>query len=271
MQNVNDIHAFLKSIAPEDMAKDNDNVGFLVGKGDASVTKILVSLDITSDVIAEALDIGAELIVAHHPMFFSLSSVTDADVVGRNIVQMLSGGISAICMHTNLDAARGGVNDALAVAAGIAEDGRDAEPLSSDTRLPTGEVVSLGRVGHLKKTCSMPEYLDTLKTALGAGGLRYHDAGHDVYKVAVAAGSGRGEWDNAIMSGCDTFVTGEIRYNHFLEAKELGLNLIEGDHFCTENLVTPILVEKLGAAFPDIKVRASERHHQTVQFFTEGI
>ena len=267
MPNVKDIYEFMKKIAPEEMALDTDNVGFLVGTGETEVSKILVCLDITSDVISEALEIGAQLIVAHHPLFFSLKTVTDSDITGSKVVRLLSGGISAICMHTNLDAAKGGVNDALAVVVGIADDNRNAEPLSNQKCLESGEIVSLGRVGCLREPCSMPDYLARLKNALDVNGLRYHDAGHDVYRVAISSGSGSSEWGNALKSDCDTFISAELKYHLFLEAKERGINLIDAGHFSTENLVTDVLLGKLKAAFPTVDSVESKVQNQTVNFF----
>jgi len=266
MVTVNDVYEFLNTVAPSQMAMESDNVGLLVGSGDAGASKILVSLDITEAVISEALDIGANLIVAHHPLFFSLTSITDKDIVGKKIIRLLSEGISAICMHTNLDAAKDGVNDALAVIAGIADDNRSAEPLSNRCSLSGGEVISLGRVGHLKEPCSMPDYLAELKKKLDANGLRYYDAGCDVYRVAIASGSGGSQWDYAIESNCDTFVSADLKYNIFLDAKELGINIIDGGHFSTENPVIDVLVNKLGDAFPKIDVLASQAHSQVIGF-----
>ncbi|MCL2152880.1 MAG: Nif3-like dinuclear metal center hexameric protein [Oscillospiraceae bacterium] len=268
MTTVNDVKDYLFSIASLEMKAGFDNVGFLVGRGGASIAKILVSLDITNEVISEAMDIGASLIVSHHPMFFSLNSVTDADITGNQIVSMLSGGLSAICMHTNLDAARDGVNDTLAVKIGIASKDEEVELLSEDGRLSTGEVFSYGRVGHLKHPHSMVEYLEILKTALNANGLRYHDAGREVYKVAIVGGSGGDMIAHAVTKGCDTFITADIKYHVFLQAKEYGINLIDGDHFCTENVVIDVLADKLGAAFPDTEVAISRRHAQTAMFYT---
>ena len=266
MPTVRDVNEYLFSIAPIEMKADFDNVGLLVGRGDASTAKILVSLDITNDVIAEALEIGANLIVSHHPMFFSLKSVTDADTTGGRIIRMLSEGIAAICMHTNLDVARGGVNDELAVAAGIATDGERSSLLSEDGRLPSGEVFSYGRYGYLEKPCSMPEYLAFLKTSLNANGLRYHDAGRIVHKVAIASGSGGDNFEHTIKQGCDTFITADIKYHIFLEAKEMNINLIDAEHFCTENVVTGVLAKKLCAAFPDTEVTVSNIHTQTARY-----
>ena len=269
MPTVNDVNDYLFSIAPLGMKADFDNVGFLVGRGGSDASRILLSLDITSDVISEAIDIGAGLIVSHHPMFFSLDSVTDSDITGVQILRMATGGLSAICMHTNLDAARGGINDILASTVGIVEAGGGgaAELLSSEDRLPTGEAFSYGRVGHLKSPVSMIEYLGFLKEALKTGGLRYYDSGREVYKVAVVSGSGGGELDHAVSHGCDTFVTADVKYSVFLLAKEYGINIIDGDHFCTENVVMGALCDKLRTKFPEADVKVSKRHAQTVRFF----
>ncbi|MCL2392557.1 MAG: Nif3-like dinuclear metal center hexameric protein [Oscillospiraceae bacterium] len=266
MTTVNDVYEFLNKIAPVDMKMEFDNVGFLVGRANDEVLKIVVALDITNDVILEAIDYEAQLIVSHHPLFFSIKSVTDNDLIGKKIIHMLNADLSAICMHTNLDAARGGVNDALAKAAGITDCGA-VEFLVQGSSLPTGETYAIGRVGHLAKPCFMQEYLEVLKKALGANALRYYDSGREVHKIAVVGGSGGDELYTAIKHGCDTFVTADIKYHLFLEAKELGINLIDADHFCTENTVTQVLFEKLSKTFPDLQVIVSKRHKQTVQFY----
>ena len=267
MVTVYNVFEYLCSIAPVEAKMDFDNVGFLVGCSDADASRILISLDITHDVISEALDVGAGLIVSHHPLFFSLKSVTDSDVTGRKVVRLLAGGISAICMHTNLDAARGGTNDALAVAAGIAFESDPPGLLSEDGQLPSGGAFSYGRTGRLKSPCPLSEYLGLLKKALNTNGLRYYDAGKDVYNVAVVGGSGGSELYKAIACGCDTLITADVKYDVFLDAKELGINIIDGDHFCTENLVTGVLADKLASAFTEADVSVSKCHGQTVRFF----
>jgi len=268
MPTVNEVYEFLDAIAPVGMKMAADNVGFLAGRAGGDASKILVSLDITGEVVSEAIELGAGLIVSHHPLIFSpLKSVTDGDATGEKTVRLLSAGISAICMHTNLDAARGGVNDALAIAAGIADEGEEADLLAEDGRLPTGEAFSYGRAGYLKNPVALPEYLESLKAALKTSGLRYYDAGCEVYKVAVVGGSGGEDLHKAAGSGCDTFVTADIKYHVFLEAKELGMNLIDGDHFCTENLVMGKVADKLREAFPDSEVMESKRHKQIVGFY----
>ena len=262
MTTVNNVFTSLAKLAPIEAKMDFDNVGLLVGRTAAEVTRVLIALDITDEVIEEAIEIDAQLIVSHHPMFFSLKSVTDGDRTGRKIVRLLSSGISAICMHTNLDAARGGVNDALAEKAGII----NPELLAADGVLLSGEPFSYGRFGELKSKCTLNEYLAFIKDALKTNGLRYCGS-TPVKKVAVIGGSGGDYMHEAMARGCDTFITADVKYDVFLEAKELGINLIDADHFCTENVVVERLKKWINSEFPELEAAISTRHAQTAQFF----
>ena len=125
MAKVCDVLAFLDTIAPTDLKMDWDNVGLLCGRREAQIHKILVALDPFEDVCREAAQVGADLIVTHHPLIFSpLKAVTADDAVGRSILFLAARGISAVNAHTNLDRAPGGVNDRLAQALGL-EDVQD--------------------------------------------------------------------------------------------------------------------------------------------------
>lgn len=256
MIRVVDIFELLEGKAPCALKLDFDNVGHLVGHADAPVTRVMCALDITDDVIVEAMVIGAELIVSHHPLVFdAVKSVTDATWVGRRILTLAENRIAAICMHTNLDAAQGGVNDALMAALG----GTVTETLDP--------ISGIGRIGKLAGEMTFADFLAHTKAALHGNGLRYHDAGRPVHRVACCGGSGGGDIALAHDAGCDTYVTADVKYDQFLEAKELGINLIDADHFCTENVVVPVLAGWLREAFPALEVRISCSHGQTAQFF----
>ena len=254
MPNVGDILAFLDKKAPMARKMDFDNVGLLVGRSDRPVSRVLVSLDITAPVIEEAASIGAQLVVSHHPLFFELKAVSDASTEGGLALSLAEKGIAAICMHTNLDAAEGGVNDALMAALGGAVTG----VLEPDT--------GIGRVGELPRAMAFSDFLPLVKRALRSNGLRYHDAGRPVRRLAVCGGSGGGEIGLAAAAGCDTYVTADIKYHQFLEAAQRGVNLIDADHFCTENVVVPVLRHWLTAAFPALDAPVSRTHRQTAQF-----
>ena len=120
MATVREIYQYLDGLAPFSLQMDFDNAGFLVGRGDRTVDKVLVSLDITEEVVAEAAQLGCQLIVSHHPViFFPAKSVTDATPDGRILLSLVEHNIAAVCAHTNLDAVCGGVNDALARKLGL--------------------------------------------------------------------------------------------------------------------------------------------------------
>ena len=263
MAKLGDIAAYFEQAVPNEMKMDFDNVGLLVGDSAAEITRAMVALDITLDVIGEAAEAGAQLILSHHPLFFQLRSVTDRTPEGEKAMRLLSGGMAAICLHTSLDCVQGGVNDALLRALG----GRGGGILEEEKTLPDGRAYGCGRYGELDKELPMPEFLDRCRSALGTAGLRYYDAGRPVRKLAVCGGSGGSLLADVFRRGCDTYVTADIKYDQFLLARERGLNLIDADHFCTENVVVPVLAGMLSAAFPDIDVRISARHRQTVSFF----
>ncbi len=262
MAQVKDVLAFLEKIAPPEMKMDFDNVGLLAGWPEKEIKKAEVALDVSDDVISEAVENGAQLIVSHHPLIFSpVKAVRADDYTGSRIISLIENGISAICMHTNLDAAEDGVNDALAKKAGIEK----PEMLCTDGYLD-GKPYCIGRIGNIFHGMSMPEYLPYLRMALNAAGLRFHDAGKGVDRVAVIGGSGGAELKKVIDAGADTFITADIKYDVFLEAKHYGINLIDADHFSTENTVVPPLCEKLNAAFPEVEFFVSKTHGQTADF-----
>jgi len=263
MVQVKDIFAHLDEIAPVAMRMDFDNVGLLVGRGDAEVRRVLVALDITDVVIEEATALEAGLIVSHHPIILEpLCQVTDADLTGRKVLKLARHDIAAICMHTNLDAVMGGVNDALAGRLGLQHSSILWEQGELD-----GVPYGLGRVGTLPQPMDIAAFLPEVKVAVDSVGLRYHDAGRSVHRVAVVGGSGGDLISLAISAGCDTFVVGEAKYHAFVEARELGINLIEADHYCTENVISVPIQESICAAFPEVEVTVSTWHEQVAQFF----
>lgn len=252
--SVQDIFSFLCSLAPLDLQMDFDNSGFLCGRSDEAVNRVLLSLDITSDVIEEAIAEKAELIVSHHPLLFhSIKSITDEESDTKKILRLLENRIAVISMHTNLDIAQGGVNDVLLGLFGLSAEA----PLDED---------GCGRIGELEQPIPLAVFLPRCKELLRTNGLRYYDAGRDVKRIAVMGGSGGDSIARAAALGCDTYLTADIKYHQFLEAAELGINLIDGDHFCTENPVMTSLQSKLQHHFPDVKFQISERHHQTIRF-----
>ena len=226
--------------------------------------KILVSLDITEEVVAEAAQLGCQLIVSHHPViFFPAKSVTDATPDGRILLSLVEHNIAAICAHTNLDAVSGGVNDALARKLGLT----NIEQLKQDGVDASGRPYGIGRVGN---TAGVPMYAPAfaafVKEALGANGVRFVDARRPVRRVAVGGGACADMLKDALALGCDTFVTADVKYNGFLDAKALGVNLIDAGHYPTEQVVVPVLAKWLADGFAKVEVLTTQTHKEVFSY-----
>ena len=136
--------------------------------------------------------------------------------------------------HTRLDVVEGGVNDVLANAIGL----QSIIPFGKD-----GE--EMGRIGNLANPMPLREFAEVVKAATGAKQVQISNAGKTVSRVALLGGGGAGEVALAKAAGADTYLTGDLRHDQLTEAPERGMNLIQGGHFWTENLVCDRIRELL--------------------------
>lgn len=257
MTVVQDILAFLEGFTPPELAESWDNVGLLCGDRTQQVTGVLCALDVTEEVVAEAAEKDAQLIVAHHPAIFtSVSRVTADDATGRILRAAIRNDIALICMHTNADCAQGGVNDALA----------SALFLTGIESMEAGENGMLGRVGNLPREMQPREFALYVKECLRAGGVRFCDSGKPIRRVAVGGGACGKLMDYALAKGADAFVIGDCSYDLMQRAQTIGLTLVDAGHFPTENPVAALFAGQIGAAFPQISCTVSERHKDCIQF-----
>ena len=262
MPTVHEIEQALFELAPKELAMSWDNVGQLLGDPELSVERVLVALDITESVADEAIARGCQLIVAHHPVmnckWLPVQSVRSDTPQGHLLLKLLRHGVSAVCMHTNLDITEGGVNDCLAKALELVDPG------------PLGDPEGLCRVGTLRQPMALPDFARFVCHALGANGVRYAGAGKMVSRVAVGGGACGDCEDAAIQAGCDTFVTSDLTYHTFLDAEGKGINLIDAGHFPTEDPVCAKLISYLTARFPELAITKSDSHREVIQYYVEG-
>lgn len=260
MTTVADILDYLETLAPTSMKMAWDNVGLNCGWTDRPVTKIMVALDPFPHVCREAKEWGADLLVTHHALIWKPGFVTNETTWGRSTLFLIENGIAHINAHTNLDQAPGGVNDVLAQTLGL-EDVRVIAPCGISE---SGDEWGLLRMGNVPEQ-TLDGFLAIVKEKLHCEGLRYVDGGKPVRKVAVGGGACAGEMMDAVRAGCDTFVTGDVKYDQFWSAKESGLNLIDAGHFHTENPIVAVLAGKLSAMFPEIAVEISKTHADCIK------
>lgn len=256
MTTAHDIERSLYDWAPRELAMAWDNVGLLVGDPAQEVRRVLVALDITQGVAEEAVSLGAQMIVSHHPVmncaWHEVQTLRADDAQGRLLRYLVRHGLAACCMHTNLDAADGGVNDCLAHALGL-------------SGLSMLNEEKIGRIGTLSCEIPLEEFLPAVVKSLRCSGLRFRDGGKPVHRVAVGGGACRDYIPQAIAQGCDTFVTADLRYNDFLDTH--GLNLIDAGHYPTENVVCEAVRAYLARSFPLLEVVRSASHHDAIQYY----
>ncbi len=231
MATVRDIYNFIDKIAPFSEAEEWDNAGFLVGDKDKEVDKILFSLDITSDVILQAVTYGADLIVTHHPVIFKPVSTVTKDSL---VYKLVENKLSIICAHTNYDKAADGVNDILCRRIGL-----------NDFIRCAGLCLN---IGTLSNKISIEQFVQEVKNSLNAVA-RYNKGTDFVQKIAVCAGSGSDYLDIARDMGCDVLLTGDGSHHSFLDAEEYGMALVCAGHFETEAIAVKPLMDKIRKEF----------------------
>lgn len=246
----------LETLAPLALQEDYDNSGLQVGTPDQEVTGVLICLDITEEVVAEAVRKGCGLIVSHHPLIFRpLKSITDATYQQRCVLEAVRHCIAIYSAHTSLDNAEDGVNHRIASLIGL----RDLEWLEEKGAGGSGVV------GDLPVPEDAAAFLARLKATFGIKCLM-HTAlpGAPVRRVALCGGAGSFLMDAARAKGADCFITGEISYHHFFEAG--GLLLVAMGHYQSEQFTKDLLRDFLAERFPGLRLELTETDTNPIHY-----
>ena len=220
---------------------DNDGMS-VCADPTASVTGIVVALDLTHEVIKKAEETGSNVILTHHPLLFKgvkdIISEPTAPVSSK-IVALIQKGISAMAFHTRLDTLDGGVNDILASLLGL----ENIQAFGNNDN-PQGK--AMGRIGALPYPVSAKELALLAKQRLSAPVVTFTDCAKPISRVAVLGGSGGDELYAAIAAGADALVTGEAKHHHSCDAAEVGISLIAAGHDSTEFPICSLLALMAG-------------------------
>lgn len=231
--------AAVERLAPPSLAEEWDNVGLIVGRHNQPVRRLLVALELRADVLREARDQGCDAILTHHPPIFpSIAAVTDGGP-GELVLRAAEDRVAVMAAHTNLDAARGGLNDVMAEILGMTA----TTPLRPDRGTPS---CGLGRVGTVR-----PVALGSLaeQVASGFGGAPVAYAGDpwvQVRRLACCTGSGASLIDDARAAEADAFVTSDLKYHDADRAA--GLPLVHLPHARAERAAMKRWSRVLGKA-----------------------
>ena len=222
--NVRKILSYLEKKFPYDLAADFDNnkIGLTIGDYDQEVSAVLFALDLTLEVIGEAINKACNLIVCHHPFTFApMTKVLLNDEKGSLIYKMIKNDISLIAMHTNMDLGEDGVADTLCNMLTLSESNYGVNNKN--------EYARFGNIEPIK----LIDLCNKVKVLFNIDGVKVvGDLNKIITKVGVLGGSGGHESDiiNAVKNGCDCYITGEIKHHIALMAKYYGLTLIEVNH-----------------------------------------
>ena len=231
-----DVYNVINTLAPFSSAEEWDNCGLLVGSFEEDCSTAVVCLDVTNEVINQAIENKAELIISHHPIIFDPIKSIGFE---SKIAKLIKNNISVISAHTNLDIAQNGVNDILCERLGfkISESFADA----------------FGRICTFEKETNAEDLARLVKEKLSSKELTFIDAKNTITKVAICSGSGSSLVQEVIDKKVDAYITGELKHNVMIELYEENISVIMAGHFSTEVVISSVLTNRLNEILPQIK------------------
>lgn len=234
-------------------AEDWDNVGLLVGNDEKEVSHVFLALDLTEEVLSQAEQAGADMIITHHPMIFSgIKKINNHTFTGRKIIKLIQKDIPYYAMHTNYDIL--GMADLSAGYLNLT----DTKVLSV-TNQEGENSEGFGRVGKLPKKMSLLECARYVKTCNGLSDVRFYgNPDREVETAAICTGSGKSMIKDAIRAGADVYVTGDIDHHTGIDAVAEGIAVIDAGHYGTEYIFADALKNVLLEAFPELSVTCAE-------------
>lgn len=260
---VGEIARQLESWAPPRYAESYDNVGLLVGNAAEPVTGILVNLDMTEEVVQEAIDKGCNMIVAHHPVWFgSRKKLVEEDYVSRTLIMAIRNKINLYAIHTNLDNMQHGVNRRMADTLGLVHP-EILSPKQADT-----PEIGAGMIGDLPEAMSPTEFMAHVGKRFHCGGIRYAgpDQDHPIKRVAICGGAGSFLTATALAAGADAFVTGDITYHKYFD-QEGRMLLMDIGHYESEQFTSQLITEYLSEKFSTFAVHLSKTYTNPVRYY----
>lgn len=259
---VSEVAAVLEEWAPPPVAESYDNVGLLVGRPDMEVSGILINLDMTEEVVEEAIATGANMIVAHHPIWFMpRKRLNGEDYVSRTIIMAVKHDIALYACHTNLDNVRTGVNQMIGNRLGL-------KNMTFLRPKQNGENdYGSGMVGELPETMGKEAFLGHVKATFQCGGIRFSDTpGENIERVAVCGGAGSFLTADAIAAGADALVTADITYHKFFD-NEKKILLLDIGHYESEQFTSELIHDYLSKKFINFAIRLSNVKTNPVKYF----
>jgi dinuclear metal center YbgI/SA1388 family protein len=267
---VDDVINFLEQIAPLSLQEAYDNSGLLVGRRSEPVKGVLICLDMTPDVLNEAIDKRCNLIIGHHPIIFKgLKKINGDNYVEQSVIKAIKSDIALYAIHTNLDnVLHNGVNEKIAQRLNL-QNLKILKPrLSAEHQenLPINHIGS-GIVGELPTSMKPENFLQHVKNNLGATCIKYAGSSmSSISKVAVCGGSGSQFLKDALLQGAHAFVSADFKYHEFFDAEDRIL-IADVGHFESEQFTIDLLFTLLINNFSNFAVQKTEINTNPVKYY----
>ena len=260
---IKEITDIIEAFAPLSLQESYDNSGLVVGRPTDEVSKVLLAVDVTDEVMDEAESEGCDMIITHHPIIFHpLKRLNSASVVERCVERAIRKGIALYACHTNLDSAPEGMSWRLATMLGVEK----LEVLQPSLK---GEQCGFGVVGTLAEAMPTEAFLREIMRVTGAKVIRHSDiATPSVYRVAVCTGSGASLIGDARKVGADVYVTADLKYNDFM-TPDGALTVADIGHFESEYCAIDILFDILSKKMFTFAVRKSGLSRNPINYLTK--
>ena len=260
MTKVRDISNAIENFAPIRLQEDYDNAGLQVGDPDMEVSAVLLCLDVTEEILQEAIERSCNMIISHHPLIFrGLKNVTGKDPIQRIVIEALRNNVAIYSAHTNLDSAREGVSHEIGNILNLS-DMKVLDPKPDDPS------VGIGVIGDMKPTPKL-EFLRRLKEKFNVKTLKYsaHSPKLVIKRPAVCGGSGAFLIKKAIEEGADAIVTGDVKYHDFTS---FGDDILIADigHYESELCSSKIFSRIIRDRFPEMVVYFAEKESNPIAF-----
>ena len=262
---VKDILNCITEVAPLQWQESYDNAGLQVGDLNAEAHKALICLDITEEIVDEAVAKSCNLIISHHPLIFrGLKRLTPETYIERAVVKAIKHDIAMISMHTNLDNSYLGVSRVLAERLGL-KNLRFLQPSAAEP-----EQCGVGMIGEFENSMGEVDFLEFVAKTIGSPCLR-HSAltGRKIQKVALCGGSGVPFMQDALHQKADAYLTADIKYHDFF-VPEGNILLVDGGHFETEQFTKELICELIRKKFPTFAAEIAETKTNSVHYFVKN-
>ena len=253
---IKELTDYLETIAPLHYQEPYDNTGLIVGSYDSEISGALIALDATPAVIKEAAALGANIVIAHHPIIFSgLKKINGKTYIERSVIEAIKNDIAIYAIHTNLDNVyNNGVNGKICEKLGLVDTKILAPKLDQD---PDGNIGS-GMIGELSDEMSEIKFLDYLKERMELKVVKHTDLLlNKVKKVAVCGGSGGFLLYDAIRAEADVFITADYKYHEYFDANGQ-LVIIDIGHYESERYTIDLLYELITKKFSNFAAHSTK-------------